>query len=135
MLVNLRLDDAGIVVKGTWTLRLLNRDGSPLKEPSTVDIFFKDFCDGIFTEAFRIKGCGFCLFNLGDENHRHTECPLFLSFNKMRKNGNMLPITVAENHFVTSAKNIPLTLELVKKQFDQEIRDLKAKLGEHLPLH
>ena len=122
---------------GEWFLCLLQQDGSSVVEPTVVTTWLEKFCKGVFEEedgvVFTTK-CNFCLFSLAGVAHKTVNCPTLASFNKIRKNGNLLPLQIGHNQIITATKMIPLTLEGMKKQFESEMQDLKAKLGESPPM-
>ena len=119
--------------QGKWFLHIFQQDRSSVKEPTVETTWLQKFCKGVFKEEERVvftAKCNFCHFSPVGVAHKIVNCPTLASFNKIRKNGNLLPLQIKYNCIITITKSIPLTLEGIKKQFEMEIRNLKAKLSE-----
>jgi hypothetical protein len=75
--------------------------------------------------------CAFCWHGTlaGKTNHAANRCPVLATFNKVRGNSSLPPISLSFNSFTADGKKEPVPMEKLVKDLQKEVRDLKATAG------
>ena len=83
--------------------------------------------------VWRSDSCGFCWQNAvmskGGKTHSTLSCPLLSTFNKVRKNANLIPITISREGVSASLKKNAVKAESVAKDVDKWQKEFRGMLS------
>jgi hypothetical protein len=126
-------DGAGIPL--TWYLRIVRRDGAPVPNDNDITEWLKSGSGGgiVAESVWRSNSCRFCWQNAvmskGGKPHTTLQCLLLSTFNKVRKNTNLIPITISQEGVSASLKKNAVKAESVAKDVDKWQKEFRGMLS------
>ena len=79
--------------------------------------------------------CVFCwqnpLYAKGGKIHSTNGCPLLMTFNKVRKSANLMPITSSQDGWVATQVKAAIKPETVVKEVDSWKKEVRGELSAH----
>lgn len=104
-----------------WYIRLCLPGGKFVLKPSVVTLWLKEKTKGVVNpeNVWHVAQCSFCwvnpLFAKGSESHVSSACLVLATFNKLRKNASLTPITHTRTGPTGSMQKTPVKAEAVQE--------------------
>ena len=121
---------------GHWFLHLVRPDGDPLNKPameSITDWLKNHMCGVVVMESVWMhEYCSVCwqspLFGK-TRGHKLEGCPLLVTFNKIHKNTNLMPLTLHHVGVSTNLQKEPVKVEAVAKDIDKWWKEMQGQFS------
>ncbi|KAI0289324.1 hypothetical protein B0F90DRAFT_1868850, partial [Multifurca ochricompacta] len=125
----------GVVIKGSWYLRLQDADGNPIASPDVITEWLKEKTSNwiIKDSVWYALRCAICWQGhpcTKVKDHAAIKCPLLAAFNKLRAHGHFKPIEFDGNGGLSvSCTKEPVKVEKVAKDLDKLAKDTRGQIS------